>query len=142
MPNVNPGPALTDTANSQALMGAPGATSSSGGSGLFNNPITVSLSGTVNDWSPLAWNPGVTNLLNISPSGTPTINGISTAGMGAGFSFLVYNKSASLSINFANFASGSLTVNQIACPQAGTVALGPQTGTIMTFNGTNLVFAG
>jgi hypothetical protein len=142
MANINPGPAVTSTPNTQANMGAPGATSSSGGAGLFPVSITAALAGTVDNWSPPLWVPGVTNFINLVPTGTPTINGIVTAGMGQGFSFLVYNSSATLTINFANLAGTSLVANQIACPQATTVALGPQTWAIMTFNGNNLIFAG
>lgn len=140
MPNVNPGPALCDTANTQAMMGPPGS-SGAGGSGQFNVPLSVALAGTVNDWSPTGWTPGVTNLLSITPTGTPTVNGINTFGMASGQVFLVYNASTTLSILFANLAAGSLSTNQVACPGAGTVALGPQTATQLTFNGTNLIFA-
>jgi len=118
------------------------ATSSGGTSGLFDNPVTVALSGTVNNCTPVRWVPGITNAPNITPTGTPTVNGINTLAMGSGFSVLVYNTSTTLSVSFANLASGSLSVHQIACLQAITVALGPQAGTIMTFNGTNLIFGG
>lgn len=150
-PDYNPGPSITKTHNTQAVLGSPGYISLTGVSGLFNNPLSVTLSGTVDNWNPTGWGPGTINFLMITPTGSPTINGISTQpmtpppptfGMTTGYVFLVYNTSTTATIAFANLASTSLTANQIACPGATTAYLGPQTAALMTFNGTNLIFAG
>jgi hypothetical protein len=142
MPNVNPGVASTVTPNTQAVMGLPGATSSSGTSGLYNAPLSATLSGTVNNWNPPGWVPGVTNLLSVTPSSTPILTGINTSGMGNGFTFLLYNASTTVTLQVNNLSASSLTANQFACPGAGAAFLGPQTATPVTFNGTNLIFSG
>jgi hypothetical protein len=117
-----------------------GATSSGSTSGLFTNPVTVALSGTVNNWTPVGWVPGITNALNITPIGTPTVNGINPVGIGSGFSFVVHSTSTTRSINFDISRAGVDRSIRLLVLKLKPSLWGPQTGTIMTFNGTNLIF--
>ena len=106
------GPAIVQTVNTQAVLGSPSSTLGSNGSALFNNSLSVTLpTGTTNDWNPPNFVPGVTNFLQITPVGTPTLNGINTSGMAPGFTFLLYNASSSGSITIGNL-TGSLISTQ------------------------------
>jgi hypothetical protein len=136
MASINKGPATTSTPNTTLLLGSPGSGSSLG---TFSSAVTATVAASVDNYSPPGVLPGISNLwfMTASPS---TINGISTAGMAVGFSFLFLNQSATNSFSFAHLASTSLPQNQFSCPQGVTAELGPLTATIIVFDGINLVF--
>lgn len=144
---TNPGLNTSTSIQTQAVMGVPGSSSSSGVAGLFNQICFANLgTGTTNDWTPVAtgtnaWIGGVSNFLQITPSGTPTLNGINTSGMSAGFTFILYNTSTTITINIGNL-TGSFTQNQFSVGGAGTGTLGPQYGALCVFDGINIKFPG
>lgn len=127
---VNPGPAFTDTPNTQALMGSSGG---SGTPGQFNSTISTSPTGTVNDYSPPGYVGGLTNFIILNPAAPITLNGLSSSGVGNGFTVLIFNSSAN-TVTFTNLSASSLAANQFNCPQNTDGFLAQNSAATLTYN--------
>lgn len=106
----------------------------------FASIVTATLAASQNNYAPTGYVAGITNNLQLTaPSGGATITGLAAAS--PGWSLYMYNAGTANTITLSNLSGSSSAANQFACPQSVSLALPPQTGAILIYNGSLWSFA-